>query len=121
MSSAAPQRMVELDVIRQLHDDVGGDVSITCGVLRSYEQRAPELVTVLDRAAAAGESEGVRQAAHDLRSISGFVGAVSIQALAAELETQHPMSAERMTELVTRLGEQLPAVLAELGRFAEEL
>ena len=93
---------------------------ITRDVLRSYEHRAPELVAVLDRAATVGE-EGVRQAAHDLRSISGFVGAVSLQALAAELETEESISAERVRELADALGEQLPAVLAELVRFAEEL
>ena len=111
---------VDLSVIRQLHDDVGRDAEVTRDVLRTYEKRAPELTSAIDDAARSEEVELVRQCAHDLRSISGFVGAASLAGIAAELETGQLPPAE-LVELATDLSDELPRVLSTLRRFADEL
>lgn len=111
---------VDLSVIRQLHADVGRDVEITRDLLQSYELRAPELISAVGDAARSRENEQVGQFAHDLRSISGFVGATSIADIAAELEAGVRPAAE-IVELASELCKQLPSVLSQLRRVADEL
>jgi len=111
---------VDISVIEQLHDDVGREAEITRDVLRSYASRAPELAVALERAVVSTDTDAIRQSAHDLRSISAFVGARSMVVLAAELETGD-WSLDRVTELSRAVTHRLPAVLDELGRFADSL
>lgn len=115
-----PDRAVDLDVIRRLHDDVGRDRAITGDLLGSYARRAPELAAALETATAPVDSDAVRRIAHDLRSMSAFVGAESIVALATELETGD-WSTERLIEATRAVAERLPVVLDELNRFADSL
>ena len=112
---------VDPDVIRRLHDDVGGDAAITRDVLRSYLDRAPELAAALTAASHRRDSDGVRQAAHDLRSISAFVGATTIHALATSIESEQQLSATELHDVAGEIDRQLIPTMSELRRLANAL
>lgn len=112
--------VVDLTVIGQLHDDVGRDRGITADLVGSYAERAPDLLTALGDAVASADDGALRRTAHDLRSMSAFVGALEIVKLAAELEDDE-WSSERSAELVAAISGLVPAAVRELRGFVEAL
>ncbi|HEY3400022.1 MAG TPA: Hpt domain-containing protein [Geothrix sp.] len=65
---------------------VGGRVESLVRLLRRYEELHAKDSQVFRDGIAKGDSEGTCRLAHSLKSAAGFLGLVSIQALAAQLE-----------------------------------
>lgn len=107
---------VDLQVLSQLHAEVGHDAEIIGGLLTTYCERASELVNGLAAATTAGDTKSVRSAAHDLRSMSGMVGAVELERLSAELE-ELPSSEVAMMKIVSSIEIGLPVALVAIERF----
>jgi HPt (histidine-containing phosphotransfer) domain-containing protein len=72
-----------LDNLRAL---VGGDPALLGELIDSYLQDTPPLLVKLRRSLDEGNADGVRQAAHPLKSTSRDFGATRLSELAKELE-----------------------------------
>lgn len=112
--------VVDLSVLAELHDDVGCDRTITADLVRSYAGRAPDLVAALQRATSGNDTDEIRRIAHDLRSMSAFVGAMAVASLSAELE-DGDWPPERAVVVAARVAGLVPAAVDELERFVAEL
>jgi HPt (histidine-containing phosphotransfer) domain-containing protein len=85
------------------------------GMIRTFLDAAPERVVAARRALAAGDTVGVAQAAHALRSSAGQLGAVGLQELCAEVE-RRAGAGEITAALVEALGEGLAGASEWLQR-----
>jgi hypothetical protein len=84
-------------------------------VVRAYRRDAPLLMSVIERAIEHGDSTGVRDAAHRLKSSSAAIGAYRLAELYAMLETaaRHGLPAERF--VLVELRQELLSVLSGLS------
>lgn len=66
-----------------------GGISLLAKMVGHYLARTPELLTELERSLERKESEGVRVAAHSLKSSSLSMGVVRLAQLASDVERDH--------------------------------
>jgi len=85
-------------------------------LLDGLRQRAPELIASMHDAAASGDAQRLRMAAHTLKGLSGTVGARRIQTLCEHLEASARLGAVHAADpRLARLQQELDAAQALLG------
>lgn len=77
---------IDQSALRRLLEMIGGDPEDLAELLDDYREAAPELATQIRTAAASGDLDSLRIAAHTLKSNAGDFGATRLSALCAELE-----------------------------------
>jgi PAS domain S-box-containing protein len=82
-AAAASSRPVELGVLAAL---VGNDLAAINRILGVFRDTLPEIAAELRRACEAGDPEGVRAAAHRLKSSARSIGALRLGQACADLE-----------------------------------
>jgi PAS domain S-box-containing protein len=105
-----------LEELRQLGGEDGDDMSGE--LIALYLRDAPALLAAMRAAAAAGDAPALRQAAHGLKSSSGYLGARRLSQMCAELERQAREGAPRdCAQVLEAAGREFARVQAELLRF----
>jgi HPt (histidine-containing phosphotransfer) domain-containing protein len=77
---------VDEGVLRQLVDDMGGDMEVVRELLQSFLEEAPKLLAEGRQAAAAGDAPALQRAFHTLKSTSATFGAMELSAAAKAIE-----------------------------------
>jgi len=80
--------MPDPTAMRKLTDLVGGDPRLVGELIESYLEETPKLLARLEAAMRAGDADGVRLAAHTLKSSSADFGALALADLARDLEAK---------------------------------
>ena len=75
-----------MDRLRALQRE--GAENLLDRLIREYLSSTPELIAKMRENAARGNATAVRDAAHTLKSSSGFLGAIKVASLCQSLETQ---------------------------------
>ncbi len=79
--------LLDAQALARLHElDPGGQAGLVRRILATYAQSLQRLLAQLAAARAAGDREGMRHAAHTLKSSSASVGALELSALCAQAE-----------------------------------
>jgi HPt (histidine-containing phosphotransfer) domain-containing protein len=91
VAEAAPQAapseiLLDRAALDKLLALVGGEQALLCELIDSYLQETPPLLVALRRCLDEGNTAGLRQAAHPLKSSSRDFGATRLSELARELE-----------------------------------
>ncbi|HON34751.1 MAG TPA: Hpt domain-containing protein [Methanothrix sp.] len=73
-----------LDCLRELQND--GDPDIIAEVGGLFIEHSPQRVTAILQAVKNGDADGLRIAAHNLKSSSAYVGAMRLSEISRELE-----------------------------------
>lgn len=77
---------VDRDVLKGLLESLGGDEEFLAELIQTYFDDSPVQLAAMETALAAGEAEGLRRAAHSLKSNSANFGALTLSATCRELE-----------------------------------
>jgi CheY-like chemotaxis protein len=75
---------------------IGGEEASLAELIESFLGEAPALLDALQTSLASGDAEGMRRAAHTLKSSSTDFGAVELSALFREIETRARDGADRV-------------------------
>ena len=65
------------DTVASLLESVGGDEEFLGELFSAFAAEAPSLLQTVEQAAAAGDAESLRHAAHTLKSTSASLGALT--------------------------------------------
>ena len=106
-------RAIDIDVFRELQATAGADFVVE--LVDTFFEEAPAMLAELRSARAAEDADRFRRAAHSLKSNSHTFGALSLGALARELELTG-MSPDPAWDAA-----RLDALEAEYGRAATAL
>lgn len=114
VSAASP---VDVQLLDQLRDTVGGDDDFLEELLRNYLADGGAQLATMKRALAARDTATLGRAAHSLKSNSAGVGATHLAALCAELEAQVRGGAlDGVDDGITRVETELGRVTGALER-----
>ena len=112
---AAPGTKLDRAALDNLLALVGGDQALLGELIDSYLQDTPPLLAALRRSLGEGNADGVRQAAHPLKSTSRDFGANRLSELARELEAIGKAGKlEGAAALVAQVEAEYPGVKAAL-------
>lgn len=78
---------LDANTLASLLESVGGDEEFLGELFSAFAAEAPSLLETVEQAAASGDAESVRHAAHTLKSTSASLGALRLSAVSAEMET----------------------------------
>jgi HPt (histidine-containing phosphotransfer) domain-containing protein len=78
--------MINRSVLDRLVDSLGGDTDFLGELLGTYFDDSPRQIAAMWAAVSAGDAEGLRRAAHSLKSNSANFGALALSAECMELE-----------------------------------
>jgi HPt (histidine-containing phosphotransfer) domain-containing protein len=78
--------MIDRGVLERLLESFGGDMEFLAELLQTYFDDSPRQIATMQVAAAAGDAEALRRAAHSLKSNSANFGAMALSAKCKELE-----------------------------------
>jgi HPt (histidine-containing phosphotransfer) domain-containing protein len=78
--------VIDHAVLKDLLETTGGDAIFLGDLLDTYFEDSPELLAAMRRAQSAGDAEGLRRAAHSLKSSSANFGALTLAKLCREVE-----------------------------------
>lgn len=78
--------IIDRAALRRLLDVIGGDPADLNGLLEDYRSAAPELASQIGSAAASGDLDALRIAAHSLKSNARDFGAMRLSILCDDLE-----------------------------------
>lgn len=106
---------VDRSVLDALLESLGGDQEFLVELLNTYFEDAPQLITAMQAAVAAGDAEELRRAAHSLKSTSATFGAMDLSGQCKVLEMMAKSSALQGAEA------QIAAVATEYERAKAEL
>jgi HPt (histidine-containing phosphotransfer) domain-containing protein len=67
-------------------ESIGGDADFLAEMLETYFDDSPRQLAAIEATLAAGDAEGLRRAAHSLKSNSATFGALAFSAQAKEIE-----------------------------------
>ncbi len=113
-----PLEQKALDNIRALQ--VAGAPDMLAKIIEIYLQECPKLLETLDEAVASGDADGVRKAAHSLKSSSANLGAINLSALCKELEMGgRDNRLDKAAELLAGIDAEYSAVKAALAAETE--
>jgi two-component system sensor histidine kinase EvgS len=108
-------RSVEVLDRKVLDELTGGDATLTSSVLRDYVESTTSDVTALSDALERGDLEGAGRQAHRIKGASAMVGAVRVQAIAADIEAA---AGDGGADLARRR-DDLAAAVAEVAKTVE--
>jgi CheY-like chemotaxis protein len=94
LAPAAP--VLDQRAIATLLEMIGGEEASLAELIESFLGEAPALLDALQTSLASGDAEGMRRAAHTLKSSSTDFGAVALSALFREIETRARDGADRV-------------------------
>lgn len=77
---------VDEGTLRQLIDDMGGDMEVVRELMQSFLEEAPKLIAEGRQAAAASDAATLQRALHTLKSTSATFGALPLSAAAKAIE-----------------------------------
>jgi HPt (histidine-containing phosphotransfer) domain-containing protein len=105
-----PVRLCELQALKP---------AVRSRVVRAYRRDAPMIMSVIERAIEQGDTTGVRDGAHRLKSSSAAIGAYRLAELYGMLESasRHGHGTERA--VIAELREELLSVLSGLSTVGE--
>ena len=106
------EKIIDLSTFKALQESAGAD--FVKELVDTFLEDAPNMLDDLRRALAAGDADRFRRAAHSLKSNSNTFGAVSLGAIARDLEVN---GLERARGNADPLGH----LLQEYSRVAETL
>lgn len=109
--------IVDLTRIQETSD---GDLEFESELIDMYFQDAEELLTAIREAAAEGDMNALKTAAHTLKGASANIGAVGIQQDSLALETA-AAAGEDVNPLVARLDSRYAATESFLKKYLEEI
>ncbi len=114
---------LDRDALERLRALEAEDQGLLDRLVREYVTSAPTLVAQLREELERGNSRGVREAAHSLKSSSGFLGALKVASLCQSLESHARANAlERAAETLAALEPALETARAALsGELASGL
>ena len=92
----APAAVLDPRAIARMLDMIGGDEASLVELIESFLGEAPALLDGLQAALTRGDAEGMRRAAHTLKSSCADFGAVGLAALFKEIETRAREGADRV-------------------------
>jgi len=78
--------MIDRSVLNRLLESLGGDTDFLGELLGTYFDDSPRQIAAMQAAVSAGDAEGLRRAAHSLKSNSANFGALALSAECKELE-----------------------------------
>ena len=78
--------VIDQKAFDELVASTGGDAEFVSELMDTYFADAPQLVAQMRSSLAAGDTETFRRAAHTLKSSSATLGALTLSAVAKELE-----------------------------------
>lgn len=87
MSQAGTDDMFDAAALDTLLDMIGGDAAALSELIESFLDEGPGLIDRIERAAAGGDAEALRQAAHTMKSSAADFGATELSRLCREMET----------------------------------
>lgn len=79
--------VIDRAVLDGLLDSLGADPDFLAELLQTYFDDAPQQIAAMQAAAGIGDAEGLRRAAHSLKSTSTSFGAMRLAGACKELET----------------------------------
>jgi HPt (histidine-containing phosphotransfer) domain-containing protein len=79
-------QMIDRSTFDRLLESFGGDADFLAEMLDVYFDDSPAQLAAMEVALAAGDAEGLRRAAHSLKSNSATFGALAFSAQAREIE-----------------------------------
>jgi HPt (histidine-containing phosphotransfer) domain-containing protein len=77
---------IDQEAVNTLLDSLGGDEEFLAELMQDYFDDAPDQLAAMESALAAGDAEGLRRAAHSLKSNSTTFGAMTLAGRCKELE-----------------------------------
>jgi HPt (histidine-containing phosphotransfer) domain-containing protein len=77
---------IDQGVLDGLLASVGGDTDFLAELVQDYLSDSPQQLAAMETALVAGDGEGLRRAAHSLKSNSATFGAATLSSLCKELE-----------------------------------
>ena len=81
-----PDAAIDLAILDELLETVGGDESFLAELLTSYLSDSPPLLEEMERSAAAGDATSLRRAAHTMKSTSASLGAMRLSGICRDIE-----------------------------------
>jgi len=84
--AAQPAATLDAAAVDQLLETAGGDGAFVADLLDTFADQAPGLLEELRDGLSSGDRDGVRRAAHTLKSNAATFGATDLSALCASLE-----------------------------------
>jgi HPt (histidine-containing phosphotransfer) domain-containing protein len=79
-------RGIDRSTFDRFMESIGGDAEFLAEMLETYFDDSPRQLAAMEAALAAGDAEGLRRAAHSLKSNSATFGALAFSAQAREIE-----------------------------------
>jgi CheY-like chemotaxis protein len=113
---------LDLTVLAELRQfQAEGEPDIVQELAEAFQFETPPLLQTLRQAVAEGQSEQLKRAAHNLKGSSNNLGAHTMAALSADLETIGKQgTVERAAELITRLEQEYQRVCQALASEGAE-
>jgi HPt (histidine-containing phosphotransfer) domain-containing protein len=109
------QNVIDGATFQNLFDSIGGDREFMAELLQTYFADSPELLATMESTLAAGDAEGLRRAAHSLKSSSANFGALTLSRLCKTVEDM------AKTGTLDGAGAHIAAARAEYNRVAAHL
>jgi HPt (histidine-containing phosphotransfer) domain-containing protein len=106
---------VDRSVLDALLESMGGDQEFLRELLDTFFEDAPQLITAMQAAVAAGDAEELRRAAHSLKSTSATFGAMDLSGQCKVLEMMAKSGALQSADA------QITAVATEYEQARTEL
>ena len=78
--------MIDRGVLNGLLGSLDGDLDFLAELLQTYFDDSPRQIAAMQAAAMTGDAEGLRRAAHTLKSNSANLGALALSAKCKDLE-----------------------------------
>jgi HPt (histidine-containing phosphotransfer) domain-containing protein len=79
-------QVIDRGTFESFKESIGGDADFLAEMLETYFDDSPRQLAAVEAALAAGDADGLRRAAHSLKSNSATFGALTFSAQAREIE-----------------------------------
>ncbi|MCX6897590.1 MAG: Hpt domain-containing protein [Verrucomicrobia bacterium] len=111
---------VDVAAIERLREIGDGDVAFLKDVFSAFQTDTAKRLVVMRETLAAGDSTGLKRAAHTIKGSGLNVGASNLAASCLQLEQLAGSGKlEGAAELIARIEEEFKRVVAELSGFAQ--
>ncbi len=80
--------VIDQEALDALLASLGGDEEFLAELMQDYFDDSPDQLAAMETAMAAGDDEGLRRAAHSLKSNSATFGAMKLSGMCKQLEDQ---------------------------------